>query len=314
MDFDPQLLCVSPGRFKQHLEIITRYFHPLTIKSLGQRLREGKGLHKSIAVTFDDGYADNLCHAKPLVERYGVPATFFVTSGFIEQGQNFWWDDLERLLLHPSQLPRELQIMLNGQVYSWNLGEFATWTDDMYQLYLRWNITSPETPTSRHEIYRILHGLLKEQGPRERSHVLQCLAREAIVPREDRSSLGTLTPEEVRQLSKGELVEIGAHTVTHPQLSALPTKDQCWEIRESRRALESLTNRPVLSFSYPFGSKGDFDNVAVDLIRESGFQQACANVPGVVTFKSDLFELPRLIVRNWDGDEFEHRLRTFFGN
>ena len=118
--------------------------------------------------------------------------------------------------------------------------------------------------------------------------------------------------EEVQQLSKGELVEIGAHTVTHPQLSALSVKKQSWEIRESRRSLENLTNRLVMSFSYPFGSRGDFDDVAADLIRESGFQQACAAVPGVVTHKSDPYKLPRFIVQNWDGDEFTQRIRSAF--
>lgn len=312
IDSDPQLLCVSPRFFEEHLEIINRYYRPIHLQYLRERLRRGNGLHRSVVITFDDGYAENLYQAKPLLERYGVPATFFLTSGYIGQGREFWWDDLERLLLGPSQLPRDLRVMVNGHFYRWDLGDSATWNGDMAPDHLEWDVTCPEVPTPRHEVYRTLHRLLKPLDSKKRSSVLEGLAKTTGVAMEGRSTHRALTSEEVQQLSKGELVEIGAHTVTHPQLSALSVKEQSWEIRESRRSLENLTNRLVMSFSYPFGSRGDFDDVAADLIRESGFQQACAAVPGVVTHKSDPYKLPRFIVQNWDGDEFTQRIRSAF--
>jgi peptidoglycan/xylan/chitin deacetylase (PgdA/CDA1 family) len=313
VDSDPQLLCVSPRFFEEHLEIISRHYRSINLQDLGKGLRGGHALQRSVAITFDDGYFENLYQAKPLLERYGVPATFFLTSGYIGEHREFWWDDLERLLLGPAQLPRDLRIMANGQVYVWDLGKSAIWTADMAQAHRGWDVTSSEVPTPRHEAYRTLQRLLKPLGSKKRSSVLEGLAKTTGVTVEGRSTHRALTSEEVRQLSQGELVEIGAHTVTHPQLSALSVKEQSWEILECRRSLENLINRPVVSFSYPFGSHGDFDNVAANLVRESGFQQACAAVPGVVTFKSDPFELPRLIVRNWDGDEFAKRIRSILG-
>lgn len=312
IDSDPQLLCVSPRFFEEHLEIINRDYRPINLQDLGESLRGAHGLRRSVVITFDDGYAENLYQAKPLLERYGVPATFFLTTGYIGQRREFWWDDLERLLLGPSQLPRDLRIMVNGHVYRWDLGDSATWTGDMAPAHLEWDVTCPEISTPRHEAYRALHGLLKPLDSKERSSVLADLAKTAGVTSEGRPTHRVLGTEEVQQLSNGGLAEIGAHTVTHPQLSALSAKEQSWEIRECRRSLENLTNRPVVSFSYPFGSQGDFDNVATDLIREAGFRQACAAVPGVVTHKSDLFKLPRFIVRNWDGDEFTRRIRSVF--
>jgi peptidoglycan/xylan/chitin deacetylase (PgdA/CDA1 family) len=267
-----------------------------------------------VVITFDDGYVENLYQAKPLLERYGVPATFFLTSGYIGQRREFWWDDLERLILQPSRLPRDLRIMVNGHVYRWDLGKSAIWNADMAQADSGWDVTCPEVPTARHEAYRALHRLLKPLDSKKRSSVLEGLAKTTAIALEGRSTHRALTSEEGQQLSQDELVEIGAHTVTHPQLSALPVEDQSCEIRESRRSLENLTSRPIMSFSYPFGSPGDFDSVTADLIRETGFQQACAAVPGVVTHKSDPFQLPRFIVRNWDGDQFGQRIRSIFGS
>jgi peptidoglycan/xylan/chitin deacetylase (PgdA/CDA1 family) len=85
-----------------------------------------------VVVTFDDGYADNLHHAKPLLERYGIPATVFVTSDYIGQEHEFWGDKLERLLLQPGALPQTLQLQVNGTAYQWSLGEAAYFSEETY--------------------------------------------------------------------------------------------------------------------------------------------------------------------------------------
>jgi peptidoglycan/xylan/chitin deacetylase (PgdA/CDA1 family) len=114
---DPQLLCVSPQHFAEHLEIMTRAYAPLSLRALGQRVEEGRVPSRALVVTFDDGYADNLSHATPLLERYGVPATVFVVSGVVGPPREFWWDTLARLVLQPSSLPHHLRITVAGQVH-----------------------------------------------------------------------------------------------------------------------------------------------------------------------------------------------------
>jgi peptidoglycan/xylan/chitin deacetylase (PgdA/CDA1 family) len=94
---DPHLLCVSPENFSQHLDIIRKYFHPLSLQRLKRPIYAKDFIRRAVVITFDDGYADNLYNAKPLLERYGLPATFFVTNACSSGKGIFWWDELNRL-------------------------------------------------------------------------------------------------------------------------------------------------------------------------------------------------------------------------
>ena len=107
------------------------------------------------------------------------------------------------------------------------------------------------------------------------------------------------------------LIEVGAHTVTHPVLSALPIEAQNAEVQQSKSDLEEVLGRPVTSFAYPFGSAADYTEETIAAARRAGFLRACSNFPGVVGPDTDRFQLPRFLVRDWDGDEFDRRLRDW---
>jgi peptidoglycan/xylan/chitin deacetylase (PgdA/CDA1 family) len=94
---DPLGLSVAPARFAEHLQVIVRMLRPVRLRDAAESLRTGRVPRRAVVVTFDDGYADNLHAALPLLEQYGVPATMFVTSG--NRGGEFWWDRLARLRL-----------------------------------------------------------------------------------------------------------------------------------------------------------------------------------------------------------------------
>ena len=120
---DPQLLCVTPKHFAEHLDVLQKCMNPMPLRQLVPAVRNRKIPHRRVIVTFDDGYADNMYIAKPLLERYEIPATVFVASGYLGQTREFWWDELERLLLQAGTLPETLRLNLNGRVHEWSLGE-----------------------------------------------------------------------------------------------------------------------------------------------------------------------------------------------
>jgi len=152
---DPWGLAVAPRHFAEHLEILRQYARPLSLRQLSQALLEGDLPDRSVVVTFDDGYADNLHNAKPFLERYDIPATVFLTSGFIGREREFWWDDLDRIILQPGTLPKRLKLVVNSDKYSWELGEAAHYTDDASQRHSRWRVRE-EAPSPRQSLYRSL--------------------------------------------------------------------------------------------------------------------------------------------------------------
>jgi peptidoglycan/xylan/chitin deacetylase (PgdA/CDA1 family) len=119
---------------------------------------------------------------------------------------------------------------------------------------------------------------------------------------EDRGSHGcALTMSELQQLAMNQLIEVGAHSLTHPSLAARPASEQRAEIEESKAFLENLLQRPVTGFSYPHGS---LSSLTRDLVCQAGYRYACASHNDVVRCGSDPFRLPRFWVPDWNGERF----------
>jgi peptidoglycan/xylan/chitin deacetylase (PgdA/CDA1 family) len=311
---DPQLLAVTPEHFAEHLEILRGYGRPMPLQGLIAALRNGRLPRRAVVVTFDDGYADNLSCAKPLLERYGTPATAFVTAGYIGSTREFWWDELERLILEPGRLPEVLRMGIRGSVYQWALGEASDYSEESYRQHRRWNVEQKNDPCPRQHLYRSLCSLLRALSDGERRSALDELLAWAGAECVSRPAHRTLSADEVVRLADGNLVEIGAHAVTHPVLSGLPAELQRTEIGQSKARLEEILGGEVSGFAYPFGTRSDYTQETVEMVREAGFMSACSNFPGVVRNGVNPYELPRYLVRNWPGEQFAQRLGEWLRN
>jgi peptidoglycan/xylan/chitin deacetylase (PgdA/CDA1 family) len=304
---DPQLLCVSREHFREHLEILRRHFRPTSLEQVGQtRVKK-----RNVIVTFDDGYADNLHVAKPLLERYDTPATVFVSTGYIGLRREFWKDYLERIFLQPGTLPTTLELPVGRRVFRWKLREAMHYTARDYEMYVRWNVTTGTYPTGRQHLYASLCGVLAPLSHSERCSVIDQLLSWAGIGSAARPTHCTLSPEEVFALAEGGLIEVGAHTVSHPVLSALLISEQRNEIEQSKLRLEEILGRQVTSFAYPYGGRSHYTSDTIAAVRAAGFERACANFPGAVRRACDKWQLPRFLVRNWPGEEFARHLREW---
>lgn len=310
---DPQLLCVMREHFAEQLEVIRRNgYCAMGVSELAQRLRTGNLPHRAVVMTFDDGYVDNLNNAKPLLERYDMPATVFVTAGYVGCDREFWWDELERLLLQQTKLPDILRLNVRGKSYQWALSEAVHHGKDDNIRNRRWNVLAKGSPSPRHEIYRTLCQVLGPMSRTGRDAVLAELAEWVGDQLTVRSDYCPMTPDELIRLADGEFIEIGAHTMTHPILAGLAPAAQKAEVIDSKKTLESILGRRISAFSYPFGGRNDYTSDTVRLVRDAGYDCACSNFPGLVTPKSDSYQLPRFLVRDWDGEEFAYRLDGYF--
>ncbi len=309
---DPQLLSVRPQYFAEHLEVLQKTCHPMPLQQFVRVTRNGNLPRRTVVVTFDDGYADNLHNAKSLLEYHEIPATVFVTTGYVGHKRELWWDELDRLLLQPGTVPETLHLSVNGRKYKWALGKASHYSKEDFERHRGWNVLTKNDPSPRQELYRSLCRLLQPLPGEERSKVLDELITRTGVDTMVRSTHRTLSLNELVEMANGRLVEVGAHTVTHSLLSALPTAVQRSEIQSSKVRLEEILSRPVTSFSYPYGSWSDYTRQTVAITRDAGFDCACSNYADTVWQGTDPFQLPRVVVRDWDGETFTQWLEGWF--
>ncbi len=309
---DPHLLAVDPARFEEHLRVIQELGRPAPLLELGAAMDRGEVPERSIAVTFDDGYVDNLLYAKPALVRRGVPATVFVTAGYVGAQRELWWDAVERLFLRTPRLPETLELDLGARRLPLSLGRDAAWTDVELERHAGWHVLEPESPTARHLAFREALERLRPLPEPTRRGAIASLFAQAELDEDVRPSHRVMDVGEVRALADGGTITVGAHTVTHSQLSALDRDAQRHEIAASRARLEAILDRPVETFAYPFGSRADYDARSVELVHEQGFALACSNFPGLVTPETPRAELPRVMVMDWSAEELARHLEAAF--
>jgi peptidoglycan/xylan/chitin deacetylase (PgdA/CDA1 family) len=298
---DPWGLCVTPNNFAQHMQVLKKFGCPLNLGELSQYVKNDRLPRRWFSVTFDDGYADNYENAKPILENYDIPATFFLSTGILGGAREFWWDELEKILLQPGQLPETLHLNISGKEYRWNLGASSRYTKEDLIRDTGWKAENGKQPTPRHTIYLELHQLLKPLPSENRVVLQDKLLDWAGLSSTGRSYNRPMSLEEVLSLAKSDLIEIGAHSVSHANLPPLPVEMQRHEVVYSKAVLEDLTGYSMRCFSYPYGS---FAPETFFVVRDAGFLCACTVLEGIVDKHSEILLLPRIMVRNMDGGAF----------
>jgi peptidoglycan/xylan/chitin deacetylase (PgdA/CDA1 family) len=307
VELDPWSLSVTPQRFDEHLQVLREHRHLLGLSQLVDVQRRGRIPRGAVAITFDDGHADNLHTAKPLLQRHGVPATVFVAAGQVDSQREFWWDELERIMLRPGRLPDMLELQIDNTTRRWDVGTASNYGEADYRRDRTLRAWEAE-PGSRMALYYSVWSVLRTLPYGARTQALDALLTWAGAPLAPRAANRAVTRDELHALMEGGLVGIGAHTMTHPSLPAHPLAVQKEEIRGSKVLLEHMLGREITSFAFPFG---DFTLDTIALVREAGFTVACTTRAGSVGVGGDTLQLPRFEVRNWSKDEFARGLRRW---
>ena len=299
---DPWALCVSPERFAEQLALLQRIADPVALDVIVGAHSDRDLPNRPIAITFDDGYFDNLIHAKPILESLHVPATVFVTTGFLDSAGEVWSDELARLILISEEDPLRLARLVNLHP-DYDM-EFP---DDRNH----WYAWEPAREL-RQWIYRRLHDRLLHATEQSRTELLERVRRWCGQRPKEVERARFLTSAELTQLASSRWIEIGAHSVTHPVLSELEPTQQRHEISASKQALEMLTGKPVQSFAYPYGKKNHFNADTIDAVQSAGFRCGCVNYGRLVTRKTSRWALPRYQVLNWQANSFSSEITRWY--
>jgi peptidoglycan/xylan/chitin deacetylase (PgdA/CDA1 family) len=295
---DPWGLAISRERFAQHLDVLNTHARVVGLSEMLRLNAQGRLPKDAVSITFDDGYADNVLHASPILRTRGVPATFFIVSGNVDQPREFWWDELERLLLQPGELPATLDVTIAGRSLHWDLSTARHLSADDAVRWRRWR-TPDEPASARHALYKVIWQELLGATASARDRVMDSLREWSGVADEARALHRPVSTAQVADLAASPLFEVGAHTVTHPRLPALQADDQRQELAESRRRLQDLAGRDVYHCAYPFGM---YSSETAELAQQCGYASAVTVEAGPLQQESRPFALPRIVVGDWDGE------------
>jgi peptidoglycan/xylan/chitin deacetylase (PgdA/CDA1 family) len=301
--FDPWGISVAPSRFEEQMRTLKARRFPLSMGDFVSRLDDGTLPPQAVAVTFDDGYVDNLLAAKPVLEELGIPATVFLPTGFVGKQEEYWWDELARLILG-RHAAADGTIVIAGRSFEVHLPAVLSGGQSQRSTWRAWE--PPRTARERLyiELWRALQVLAHDARRQGMDEVRRFFCRESGNVQESASECDfPMNTEEVRRLVAGDCIEIGAHSETHEPLTTLAPAAQRRQIEQSRAACQKMIGKSIEGFAYPHG---DRDTLTKDLVRDSGFRWACStHREAVDRAHFDVFDLPRFQVLNWTSRELE---------
>ena len=298
-DWDPWCTCVTPKHFDQQMQLLKKLTDPVSLADISTSTLKKASKRQPAAITFDDGYADNFTDARPILEKYGLLATFYIVSDAVDSKKEFWWDELERIIVSTPRLPELFDVTITGTRYSWHIRN----TLELQEFHK--NTPDNDVVLSRSQLYFALWKMMKNLTLADKRNILKSLALWADHRLPDRTAYLPLKSDDLNQLAEHPLFDIGAHTVSHPCLSLLNAAEQEAEIAGSKEFLEKIISKSVTSFSYPHG---DYNDSTVNLVQRLGMANACSVNPQLMQKDSDPYLLPRFMVMDWDGAEFERKL------
>jgi len=251
--------------FEKQVRFLSRVANVIRLSEAADRIAAGEPLPpRAVALTFDDGYADNLHVATPILNRYAAPGTFFLVPGFLDGRLGAWWEDLAHAIDTAGD-----EVLEYGSE--------------------RWDLRVPEERARAKAEVPIR---LKELDARHREDDVARIA--AKISPTPNASLFMDWDGARRLLAAGQ--EVGSHSMTHVILSNETESVQGEELHRSRKELEAGLGTPVETLAYPNGRFVDFDTTSTRVAREVGYKVAVTVEPGLADRREDPYRLRRLVV------------------
>lgn len=301
-------VAVSPANFEEQLQVLEQSHHVVPLKELVKGLKRGNIKRNSIAITFDDGYVDNYLMAKPLLEKYGLPATFFITSGNVGQRKEFWWDELEHLMLFSETLPAQIDMEVAGERITFELEEEKHLNSSLRQQHKAWKACEEEPPTKRSKLFYRLWENLKPMPPDDQQAQLQKIRDWAGAGIAARPSCRSMSREQLQDLAEGELFNLGGHTVSHAALAYHAPQFQEKEIVENKYFLEEIVQNRIDLLAYPYGN---YNKESIAVAGKAAFEAAFTTEEKAITNKANHLRLGRFQVKNLPAAAFIEQLQLW---
>ncbi len=269
---------VDAKQFSLQLDWIKSLFNVIPLDEAIDALREDKLPSRAAAITFDDGYADNIDIALPILKERALSATFFVCTGYLDGGR-MWNDTIIESVRRALGTNLDLTAFSLGKH---NISDVKERRSTILNLIKQLKYLPVETRQEKVDQIKEVIG--------------QTLPDNLM-----------LRSEQVREMYVAGM-GIGAHTVTHPILARVDQNRAYQEIKEGRERLQAILGKPVSLFAYPNGKPGeDYLPEHVNIAKGLGFKAAVSTAWGASSKTGDMFQLPRFTP--WDQTELPFSLR-----
>jgi len=244
--FDPGVFSCSQECFREHVALLATRFEIISVERLIELRSHSQRAARPLAlITFDDGYGDNYNLAFPVLKQYGVAATFFIPTAFIESRTIPWWDEIAWLVRNASTE----SIRLEGDDRDFPVGANASDVSIMKIL----QVVRRRPMTMADQVQEIRDG---------------CKVSSSCAMPADSLFMTWDQLKEMHDAGMG----IGSHTHTHPILSTLSCDAQREELAISKSILEERLKAPVKAVAYPVGSRSAFTPETCTLAKSVGYE------------------------------------------
>jgi peptidoglycan/xylan/chitin deacetylase (PgdA/CDA1 family) len=270
----------DPAEFELHLDYLTYHYQIISMRELVERLREGRPARRAVLLTFDDGYADNLSVAYPILYRRRLPMTVFPVAGVIGNEDLLWQHKLRWLVTEGHQARVEEAMLINGYP--------PPAANEGFEQYARRSFRA-DLPALLEEVLGSVGQSGGELARRLRPYI---------------------EPEDVAQADP-DFLELGNHTLTHPVLSALPPQRQLSEIADASKRIHSLTGYTPIAIAYPFGLKQHYTADSRRIAKDCGLHAALDMRRRVNRQDVDPMDLSRFPVPHESQEDFERAVEDW---
>lgn len=268
-------LVVTPEALARHVQYCRERYECLPLREAIHRLRFKTQPHRPLLTfTFDDGYADNFQHARPVLNAQDVRATFFVISALVGSDMPPWYDRLARTLTRLNRSPFDAEqqapeVHVDGDRRIGRLdGNGRPW-----------------------HVHAVLQQA-KQLPVQEREEMLAELCERAGNESRCDAVDRIMNHDEVIALARSGH-EVGSHTRSHPILTRVNPEELVTEVETSRGELSTLLGEEVVSFAYPNGS---YNDEVLAEVRRAGYRYAVTTESGLNKRTADPLRLHRLFI------------------
>lgn len=267
---DRNLWSATVEDFEAQIRMIASNFKVIGPNEIDQVLQRRRGRH--VMVTFDDGYLDNYANAFPILKAHDVPATFFITTGFLDIPKVPWWDDIA-WMVRTSPLgildvnnwtttPIKFDEPHRENAINWLLGVYKGLSGEVTEDFLNFLGDALQTGRCPTEIARRLW----------------------------------MTWDNIREMRQAGMT-FGGHTVTHPILANISSEEQDREVGGCRRRLIEELGEPIEAFGYPVGGRKSFNSDTREALIRNGFKWGFAYMGGYCRYgHGDQLAIPRTAI------------------